>query len=167
MDETIIGKLTDMAARDNLAALNRFLNAGKVDAIHRVSGRAFSTEVDDAGPEDDVWEVDAKQEAQALSLLQGTGAEQQSSVIEHKVKNRSDPLNAVIEKAKSAAADREDFLSVWAALVNLAKSASRPAPLLGYEDLEGIKYEVLEQEGPAYFTKDALRKRMNRKARSG
>lgn len=87
-----------------------------------------------------------------------------SATFAHRVRNRSDPLNAVINKAKAAAADEEDFLSVWAALVNLAKSANRPAPLLGYEDLEGVKYEILEQEQPAYFTKDALRKRMNRKA---
>lgn len=88
-----------------------------------------------------------------------------AGVKKHAIKTRSDPLAAVLEMAKNAAVDRHDYMSVWAALVNLAKSSARPAPILGYADLEGIKYEVAERDEPRFFTKDALRKRMNAKAR--
>lgn len=85
----------------------------------------------------------------------------------HRIMNRSDPLGAVVEAAKSAALDRDDYLSVWAALVNLAQSSNRPAPLLGYVDDEGVKYQVAEGDGTKFLTKDALRKRMYRSARGG
>jgi len=86
---------------------------------------------------------------------------------QHRIKNRSDPLTAVLEKAKDAALDRDDYLSVWAALVSMAQSRTRPAPLLGYAEEEGVKYQVAEGIGTKFFTKGALRKRMNPKARGG
>lgn len=86
-------------------------------------------------------------------------------VRKHAIKTRSDSLAAVLEMAKDAAVDRHDYMSVWAALVNLAKTPARPAPILGYAEQEGIKYEVAEREEPKFFTKNALRKRMNPKAR--
>lgn len=86
-------------------------------------------------------------------------------VREHKVKNRADPLGAVIDKAKELAAAPADYQSVWAALVDLAQSPNRPAPLLGYAEEEGVKYRTDTAEGVKFFTKNALRKRMNPQAR--
>ena len=71
MDETIIRTLRAIAARENLAALNRYLNAGKIKATRCISGRVFDPEIDAAGAEDDVWEVDAEQEAIAICALGG------------------------------------------------------------------------------------------------
>ena len=88
-------------------------------------------------------------------------------VKKHAIKNRSDPLAAVLEMAKNEAVDRSDYHSVWAALVSLAKSPGRPAPLVGYVEQEGVKYEVTERDDPKFFTKNALRKRMNPTARGG
>ncbi|NPC57854.1 hypothetical protein [Caenimonas soli] len=103
----------------------------------------------------------ASPEAQPAS----EGAAPAPSVLEHKVKNRADPLAAVIEKAKEFAANSNDYQSVWAALVELAQSSGRPAPLLGYAEEEGVKYRTDTIDGVKFFTKNALRKRMNPDAR--
>lgn len=81
----------------------------------------------------------------------------------HKTKRRSDQLAAVIAIAKKQAADPDDWHSVWASLVALAQSASRPPPLLGYTDGEGVKYQIDNGEAPvAWLTREALRKRLTR-----
>jgi len=85
----------------------------------------------------------------------------EASTIQHRIKSRSDQLAAVLERAKEAALDRDDYLSVWAALVSMAQSSSRPAPLLGYVEDEGVKYQVAEGLGTKFLTKNALRKRLN------
>ncbi len=89
------------------------------------------------------------------------------TVLKHKVRSRSDPLAAVIEAAKEAAVNGEDYQSVWAALVKMAEAAP-PAPVVGYVPREGVQYRVDDDgEELRYFTKDALRKRMNPTARGG
>lgn len=88
-----------------------------------------------------------------------------SATLAHRVVNRSDPLAAVIEKAKGAAVDRDDYQSVWAALVEIVKT-DPPAPVVGYVPGEGVQY--MRDDGSEelrYFKKDALRKRMNPQAR--
>ena len=50
-------------------------------------------------------------------------------------------MGAVIELARSRAADPADWANVWAALVDLAQSSDRPSPLLGYVAGEGVKYQ--------------------------
>lgn len=78
----------------------------------------------------------------------------------HKTKRRADPLAAVLAEAKRNALDSTDWQSVWAALVKLAEPASRPAPLLGYVEGEGVKYRSdTAAQGVDYLTRDALRKR--------
>ncbi|QGZ61081.1 hypothetical protein [Paraburkholderia acidisoli] len=76
----------------------------------------------------------------------------------HQLRNRRHALDHVIEVAVSRATDPTNYLSVWPELVRLAEMGEPPAPLLGYVDAEGIKYQV--DAGIKFFTKNALRKRM-------
>lgn len=78
----------------------------------------------------------------------------------HRVETRKNILAAVISLAKSKAVDGRDPNSVWAELVKMADSATRPSPLLGYVDGEGVKYQ--KESGLAFFTLKNLRDRMKR-----
>lgn len=81
----------------------------------------------------------------------------------HRTKRRAAPLAAVLNEAKRQALDSTDWHSVWAALAELAKSASRPAPLLGYVEGEGVQYQTDSEAQPVgYLTRDAFRKRFPR-----
>ena len=80
----------------------------------------------------------------------------------HKIGTRANILNSVIEQAKLAASNPGDYQSVYAELVKLADSPSRPAPLLGYSEGEGVKYQ--DYNGIKFFNKRALKKRMERNA---
>ena len=82
------------------------------------------------------------------------------SFTKHTIGRRSNPLKAVIEKAKSSAADPSDIHSVWAAFVKLARDANRPAPLLGYADAEGVKWDA--NGTVKFFTKKNLADRIRR-----
>ncbi|WP_146749802.1 hypothetical protein [Paraburkholderia bryophila] len=82
------------------------------------------------------------------------------SITKHAIGTRSNPLRAVIEKAKSSAADPSDIHSVWASLVKLAQNTNRPAPLLGYADVEGVKWDA--NGTVKFFTKKNLADRMRR-----
>lgn len=64
-----------------------------------------------------------------------------ADIKKHAIVTRSNSLKAVINKAKSLAEDQGDTHSIWAALVGLAMDDSRPAPLIGYADSEGIKWD--------------------------
>ncbi len=79
----------------------------------------------------------------------------------HRIGTRTNILAPVIELAKSKAILIDDASSVWAVLVQLAESKDRPAPLLGFVDGEGVKYQG--ENGPEFFTLKNLRDRMNRK----
>ena len=81
----------------------------------------------------------------------------------HKLKTRRNVLDAVIEQAKKSAISPSDYHSVWAALVSLAESKDRPAPLLGYVEEDGVKYQGSGKV--EFFKKDSLRKRMTPSAR--
>ena len=82
----------------------------------------------------------------------------------HSLMRRTNALDAVIRMAKASAAEPDDYQSVWAALVQLAQRKERPAPLTGYAEGEGVLYQ--DGENPCKsFTKAALRKRMNPRAR--
>lgn len=83
----------------------------------------------------------------------------------HASATQRNALAAIIQIARSHAPDPNDYLSVWAALVKLATSESRPAPLIGYADGEGILYST-DTDSCKAFTKNALRKRMTRLSRS-
>ena len=83
---------------------------------------------------------------------------------EHRTRRRADPLAAVIKLAEQQALDATDWESVWAALVALAQPATRPAPLLGYVEGEGVKYQKDNADGRVGFlSRDAFRKRFDRK----
>ena len=81
----------------------------------------------------------------------------------HKSKRRADPLAAVLAEAKRQALDPKDWQSVWAALVKLAEPASRPPPLVGYAEGEGVQYRVDDPARPVnYLNREALRSRFKR-----
>lgn len=81
----------------------------------------------------------------------------------HKTKRRADRLAAVLTVAKRQALDPADWQSIWAALVKLAEPVSRPAPLLGYVEGEGVQYRTDDSEQPvAYLTRNAFRRRFGR-----
>lgn len=73
---------------------------------------------------------------------------------------RSNPLTSVINQAHSSALDPEDPHSVWAALVRMAESPNRPAPLIGYAEDEGIKYQ--DEKGVQFLTRKNFRDRERR-----
>jgi len=78
-------------------------------------------------------------------------------------KHRAGPLDAVLSEAKRQAVDPTDWLSVWAALVALAEPATRPSPLMGYVEGEGVQYRTDNAGSPVgYLTRDALRLRFKR-----
>ncbi len=106
----------------------------------------------------------ARPAAAAAAMLSPDEASSGAIVpVHNRLKNRSNALAAVIEKAKQQAVDSANWQSVWNALVVLAQSADRPAPLLGYIEGEGVKYQTDKVEKPvAFFTRDACRKRLHR-----
>lgn len=83
-------------------------------------------------------------------------------VTRHRQKTRKDMLDAPIEKAKEKAIDREDYHSVWAALMHMAKTPDLYPPLLGHADDE-LKWGVADEIN--FFSKENLRKRMDPNAR--
>ena len=92
-----------------------------------------------------------------------TQVEIENSGVVRKTPRRTDALTAVIDTAKQNAPDANDYHSVWATLVKLAESPERPAPLVGFVEGEGVKYQGDTEI--KFFTKEALRKRMNPSAR--
>ncbi|OZB77156.1 MAG: hypothetical protein B7X36_01005 [Thiomonas sp. 14-64-326] len=75
---------------------------------------------------------------------------------------RAQPLSAEIEAAKREATNPDDAYSVYAVLQRLADE--RKAPFLGFVQGEGCKYQT--PDGVEFFTLAALRKRMNRAAKT-
>jgi hypothetical protein len=83
----------------------------------------------------------------------------------HELKRRDDALAAVLDLAKKKALDAKSWQSVWASLVALAQSSDRPAPLLGYTEGEGVKYQTDNADKPdGWLTREAYRARFNRQS---
>ena len=90
-----------------------------------------------------------------------------TSSTRHRLKRRTDPLAAVLAEAKRLALDQADWQSVWASLVELAKSVNRPPPLIGYTESEGVKYQTdNDQEPVRWFTRESCRQRFKRLVQS-
>ena len=85
-----------------------------------------------------------------------------AGIVKHSIKTKTHALSAVIEKARRLATDAQDHQSVWAELVRLAQSSDRPAPIIGYVEVEGVQYGVAHSEEPMYFTKKALKEQFAR-----
>lgn len=79
----------------------------------------------------------------------------------HLAKRRGNILDAVIARAKSTSIDPTDPHSIWAELARIAGETDRPAPLLGYVDGEGVKYQGADGE-TLFFTAKNLRDRIAR-----
>lgn len=89
-----------------------------------------------------------------------------SRVVRRALKNRADQLDPVINAAKGKAVDANAWASVWDALVEMASSSDRPAPLLGYVEGEGVKYQADDAENSVrVFQRESLRMRFNREKR--
>jgi hypothetical protein len=80
----------------------------------------------------------------------------------HRIKTRSNILDAVIKKASTQAADPNDLHSRWAALVAMADlpESHRPPPILGFVLEEGVKYQ--DADGVKFLTKKAFLARVKR-----
>lgn len=78
----------------------------------------------------------------------------------HRIVNRTNILKSVIRQAIERAAPPKDTPCVWAELVRLAESKDRPAPLLGFADGEGVKYQ--DSSGVKFLTRKNLGDRMRR-----
>ena len=86
-----------------------------------------------------------------------------SGSVKHVAKRRQDRLASVISIARQEAVDPRNWISVWDSLVVLASRKRPPAPLLGYVVGEGIKYVTDDDQQPVrFFTRQALRKRVDR-----
>ncbi|CAJ0873876.1 hypothetical protein R77569_02566 [Ralstonia mannitolilytica] len=97
------------------------------------------------------------------AMIAREAAQQNGKTIHVPRTRRRHALGHVIGKAKHAANEPDNYLSVWPELMRLAEQDEPPAPLLGYVDGEGVKYQT--DNGIKFFTKDALRKQMNPNAR--
>jgi hypothetical protein len=75
--------------------------------------------------------------------LKQDSKESTSHITTHHVpaSKRTNILDAVFQLAKDNAVKATDWQSVWASLVKLAEAKERPAPLLGFSDDEGVKYQ--------------------------
>lgn len=90
-----------------------------------------------------------------------TDQQDNSARHQHRLGTRTNILDPIINLAQKAAVDPSNAQSVWVALIELARDKERPAPLLGYADDEGVKYE---SNGDIKFLKLCnLRDRMRRK----
>jgi hypothetical protein len=94
-----------------------------------------------------------------------TSAPASSKSIRHRP---ASPLTAVIEMARKTVSDGggdgNDYLFVWLALIQLAESPNRPAPLVGYAEGD-VKYSAKTKHGTDVvecFSKDAMRQWMKR-----
>jgi hypothetical protein len=83
------------------------------------------------------------------------------TVVQSNSKTRSNALAAVIRLAQKKSSDPDDYQAVFAQLRNMADSKERPAPLVGYVQGEGVKYE--DGDRINFLTKAALRMRFGRK----
>lgn len=78
-------------------------------------------------------------------------------------KYRIRELDVEIEKAKKNATNPANYHSVWIELVKLALGETGPFSAV-IDPEKGLQY-TNSHNAKAYFSKDALRKRMNRRAR--
>lgn len=161
-------KLTDFLGLPVLAALalefeweslpEAFVTLGRsLDQSPRSAASSVSPEFPQPGiPAADTTERNPR--ADADPLVPKATAKPATTV--HKASSRSNPLDAVIRKAKELAVDPDDRSSVWAALIELAKSSDRPAPLVGFVEEEGVKYQT--ESGIKFFTQKNFRDRERR-----
>lgn len=84
------------------------------------------------------------------------------NVTRHTTKQRVGALDAIIELARAGAVDSTDWQSVWASLVRLAEGPTRPAPLIGYVDDEGVKYLAGGEDAVKTLSRGAFCKRFKR-----
>lgn len=84
----------------------------------------------------------------------------------HRSPGRRHRLAHIIAAAKEATTQPDNYHAVWDELVRIAEQPKPPAPLIGYVDSEGVKYRSDTDKVPVkFFTKEALRKQMDPKAR--
>jgi len=102
--------------------------------------------------------AEKKEECQTSNPTQIHQLEVSTSVA-RKTAGSTNILKSVIEQAKKNALDKNDWASVWNALVSLAEKNDRPAPLIGSTE-DGIKYYKDTEEKT--LSREAYRSRFNR-----
>ncbi|NHC60108.1 hypothetical protein [Paenalcaligenes suwonensis] len=85
----------------------------------------------------------------------------------YRVSSRMHALDHIINMARGAVNEPNNYQSVWAEMVRIAELEFPPSPIKEYVEGEGIKYVVYTQDEDAvrFFTKNALRKKMVRQGR--
>jgi hypothetical protein len=90
-----------------------------------------------------------------------------STMVQHVLKSKSHVLDSVMELAIEASIDKTKYQAAWAAYTRIASQNSRPAPLLGYVEGEGVKYTSdTASEGWKFDTKRAFAARFKRRNES-
>ncbi len=109
------------------------------------------------------WDIPDELRALAATAQPAVMADAPTRTVRRKLKSKRHALEHVIVIAKNAASEPDSYLSVWPVMVRLAETPNPPAPLIGYVEGEGIKYQA--DKGVKFFTKGALRKQMEPNAR--
>lgn len=129
-----------------------------VPALHSLQGLHATISIDDFKKYLDGLDIVVQLHSNKIA----TETSPSSAVVDiEKAAKRKNALSSVIELAKKNALNRDDPSSVWAALCSLAKSNDRPAPLLGYDDDEGVKYEY-GKDGVKYLSRKSFGDRLRR-----
>lgn len=126
-----------------------------------------------------VAEVDANNELQVTArsdTVEGASAVETGNEIQvapqkvgravHKLRSRTQPLDAEIQMAKENASQKDDSANVWSELTKLAERAT--GAMIGYSS-DGIQYRGRKHQSdgiPDVFTFKNLRDRMARKRRA-
>jgi len=82
--------------------------------------------------------------------------------IAHRMDRHRDVLAPVIDSILQGAGDAPDSAAVWNELVRMADATEPHAPLLGFVDGEGVKYQG--PSGVQSLNREALNKRLKRRA---
>ncbi len=91
------------------------------------------------------------------------GDQEKSAAVVNRIRTRDDLLSPAIRLAQSKALEPLNYLSVWAELLKLAKSATPPTPIVGHNAEDAICWNDADGVTKS-FKKNALRGRFDRAA---
>lgn len=132
---------------------------GMMDEGHGHEGTALSEAPEkislEVTPADDTEQADATAKASSEVLPQ------HGNMTVHRLSTRSNTLDPVIMLARTGAIDPAAAQSIWTEFVRLAELDTRPDPLIGYVDGEGVKYRGANDE-IKFLTKKNFLRRMAR-----
>lgn len=91
------------------------------------------------------------------------GVQEMSAPVVNRIRTRDDLLRPAIRLAQLTALEPSNYLSVWAELLKLAKSATPPTPVVGHNAEDAICWNDADGVTKS-FKKNALRARFDRAA---